>query len=137
MKEVKEPSVPCGVSFPLFFPLLERKEAVGDRTSLRHSREYVSVSGVQMLFLSLSQNLQFCQFPHQREPLWGGERQKQVVLHPEREEVPLGYVSRVADFFAQIAAAPLSLDNVHILAKHRETNLDNFLTLCDTRMVEQ
>jgi len=29
---VKEPLVPCGVSFPLFFPLVERKEAVGDWT---------------------------------------------------------------------------------------------------------
>ncbi len=44
VKEVKEPMVPCGVSFPLFFPLLERKEAVGDRTSHRHSRERVSAS---------------------------------------------------------------------------------------------
>ncbi len=43
-KEVKEPLVPCGVSFPLFFPLVERKEAVGDRTGRRQSRESVSAS---------------------------------------------------------------------------------------------
>ncbi|MBP3494553.1 MAG: hypothetical protein J6J83_08140 [Oscillospiraceae bacterium] len=53
-KEVKEPSVPCGVSFPLFFPLLERKEAAGGRTRHRHSREFVSVSGM-LRYLSLSQ----------------------------------------------------------------------------------
>ena len=76
VKEVKEPSVPCGVSFPPFFPLLERKAAVGDRTRQQPRRECVSVSGVQMLFLSLSQNLRFCQLPHQREPLRGGEMQE-------------------------------------------------------------
>jgi hypothetical protein len=39
-KEVKEPLVPCGVSFPLFFPLVERKEVVEDRTRRQHSREH-------------------------------------------------------------------------------------------------
>ena len=29
-REVKEPVVPCGVSFPSFFPLMERNWAVGD-----------------------------------------------------------------------------------------------------------
>jgi len=46
-KEVKEPSVPCGVSFPLFFPLVERKEAVGDIVFLTRSL-------LQLLF---------CQYP--------------------------------------------------------------------------
>ena len=36
--------VPCGVSFPLFFPLVERKEAVGDRTRSQYGGECVSVS---------------------------------------------------------------------------------------------
>ena len=43
-KGVKGPWVPCGVSFPSFFPLVERKRAVGDRTRHQHSRECVSVS---------------------------------------------------------------------------------------------
>ena len=70
-KEVKEPLVPCDVSFPLFplcpknasacamgfwdrahtcersesdFPLVERKEVVEDRTRSQHGREFVSVS---------------------------------------------------------------------------------------------
>ena len=89
--------VPCGVSFPLFFPLLERKEAVGDRTSHRRGRECVSVSGVRMLFLSLSQNLRFCQLPHQREPWRGGERQKTTrFTSPERAArgCTLGYGGR-------------------------------------------
>ena len=43
-KGVKGPLVPCGVSFPLFFPLVERKEVVEDRTRWRHGREFVSVS---------------------------------------------------------------------------------------------
>ena len=71
--------VPCGVSFPLFFPLVERKEVVEDRTRLQPRREYVSVSGVQLTVLSLSQNLRFCQLPHQREPLESDEdSQKEV-----------------------------------------------------------
>ena len=44
------------------------------------------MSGVQVLFLSLSQNLRFCQLPHQREPLRGDEMQKTVrFTRPERE----------------------------------------------------
>ena len=43
-QEVKEPTVPCGVSFPLFFPLVERKEVVEDRTRWQLRRECVSVS---------------------------------------------------------------------------------------------
>ena len=45
-KGVKGPWVPCGVSFPSFFPLVERKMACGARTRLRHSGESVSASGV-------------------------------------------------------------------------------------------
>ena len=83
IKEVKEPSVPCGVSFPLFFPLLEIKEAVGDRTRRQPRRECVSVSAV-CSYLSLSQILRICQLPPQREPLG------------QREEVLLGCACRVA-----------------------------------------
>ena len=53
-KEVKGPWVPCGVSLVTFFPLVERKLPVGDRTRLRHSREFVSGSAVRQ---SLSHGL--------------------------------------------------------------------------------
>ena len=39
-QEVKEPTVPCGVSFPLFFPLVERKEVAEGRTRQRHGRDH-------------------------------------------------------------------------------------------------
>ncbi len=37
-----------------------------------------SMIGGQVLILSLSQNLRFCQLPHQREPLESDEMQKSV-----------------------------------------------------------
>ena len=43
-KGVKGPWVPCGVSLVTFFPLVERKLPVGDRTRSQHGRESVSVS---------------------------------------------------------------------------------------------
>ena len=39
-KGVKGPSVPCGVSLVTFFPLVERKLPVGDRTRLQYGKEH-------------------------------------------------------------------------------------------------